>query len=63
MSLFLLHTHVVHSLFFLNIEFSLAIFCGCTASVVSDLVGNPQDRFSHDEAHGDGGVCTTLLSV
>ena len=29
----------------------LAIFCGCTARFVSDLVGNPQDRFSHNEAH------------
>ena len=27
----------------------LAIFCGCTARFVSDLVGNP-DRFSHNEA-------------
>ena len=29
----------------------LAIFCGCTARFVSDLVGNPEDRFSHNEAH------------
>ena len=29
----------------------LAIFCGCTAWFVSDLVGNPEDRFSHKEAH------------
>ena len=29
----------------------LAIFCGCTARVVFDLVGNPDDRFSHNEAH------------
>ena len=29
----------------------LAIFCGCTARFVSDLVGNPEDRFSHDAAH------------
>ena len=28
----------------------LAIFCGCTAWFVSDLVGNPEDRFSRDEA-------------
>ena len=28
----------------------LAIFCGCTARFVSDLVENPEDRFSHDEA-------------
>ena len=29
----------------------LAIFCGCTAWLVSDLVGNPEDRFSQNEAH------------
>ena len=29
----------------------LAIFCGCIAQLVSDLVGNPEDRFSHNEAH------------
>ena len=29
----------------------LAIFCDCTAQFVSDLVGNPVDRFSHNEAH------------
>ena len=23
----------------------------CTARLVSDLVGNPEDRFSHNEAH------------
>ena len=28
----------------------LAIFCGCTAGFVSDLVGNSVDRFSHDAA-------------
>ena len=27
-----------------------AIFCGCTARFVSDLVGNPEDRFSYNEA-------------
>ena len=30
---------------------SLAIFCGCTVRFVWDLVGNPEDRFSHNEAH------------
>ena len=30
---------------------SLAIFCGCTAWFVWDLVGNPEDRLSHNEAH------------
>ena len=29
----------------------LVIFCGCTARFVSGLVGNPEDRFSHNEAH------------
>ena len=29
----------------------LTIFCGCTALFVSELVGNPKDRFSHDAAH------------
>ena len=28
----------------------LAIFCGCTARFVSDLVGNSEERFSHNEA-------------
>ena len=29
----------------------LAILCGCTARFVSDLVVNPEDRFSRNEAH------------
>ena len=29
----------------------LVIFSGCTAWFVSDLVGNPEDLFSHNEAH------------
>ena len=29
----------------------LAILCGCRAWFVWDLVGNPKDRFSHNEAH------------
>ena len=28
----------------------LAIFCSCKAWFVSDLIGNPEDRFSHNEA-------------
>ena len=28
-----------------------AIFCGCTAWFVLDLVGNTEDLFSHNEAH------------
>ena len=30
---------------------ALTIFCCCTARFVSDLVGNPETRFSHNEAH------------
>ena len=29
----------------------LAIFCGCSAWFVSDLVRNPKGRFSHDQAY------------
>ena len=29
----------------------VAIFCGCTAWFVSDLIGNPEDRFSRVVAH------------
>ena len=29
----------------------LACFCSCTARFVSDLVGNPEDRFSRVAAH------------
>ena len=35
---------------------SLNIFCGCTARFVSDLVRNPEDRFSHNEAQKEGGT-------
>ena len=30
---------------------SLAIFCGSSAWFMSDQVGYPEDRFSHDTAH------------
>ena len=40
------------SLCFLNPNFKpLAKFSDCTARFVSDLVGNPDDRFSHNKAH------------
>ena len=44
---------IVQSLYFLNTnDFKpLAILCGRTAWSVCDLVGNPEDRFSHNEAH------------
>ena len=29
----------------------LSIFCGCRAGFVSDLVGNPEDRFSRVATH------------
>ena len=46
-------TRIVQSLFLLNPKFHASIidiFCNCTARFVSDLVGNPEDRGSHDEA-------------
>ena len=50
-SVFVFATQIVQSLFFLNTNFKpLAIFCDCTARFVSDLVGNPEDPFSHDAA-------------
>ena len=30
---------------------TLANFCGCAGRFESYLVGNPEDRFSRDEAH------------
>ena len=35
----------------LSVSCHKTIFCGCTARFVSDLVGNPEDRFSHDAAY------------
>ena len=49
-SIFVFTTEIVESLYFLNFK-SLAIFCGCTAGFVSDLVRNPKDRFSHNLAY------------
>ena len=37
----------------------LAIYSDCTARFVSDLVGNPEDRFSHNEVH----ILLVLVSV
>ena len=43
-------TWIVQSLFYLNPKFQASIiFCGCTAQFMSDLVRNPEDRFSHNE--------------
>ena len=38
-------------LFYIRNFKPLAIFCDCIARFVSDQVGNPEDRFSHNEAH------------
>ena len=37
-----------------------AIFCGCTARFVSDLVGNPEGQFSHNEAQMN---CNLIYAV
>ena len=43
--------NIVQSLYFLNRNAKpLAIFRGCSTQLVSDLVGNLEDRFSHDAA-------------
>ena len=50
-SAFVFATQIVQFFYFLSATFKyVAIFCGYTATV-SDLVGNPNDRFSHDTAH------------
>ena len=42
---------VVQFLLYINQNVKpLAIFCGCTARFLSGLGGNPEDRFSHNEA-------------
>ena len=56
-------TGIVQSLYFLNRNFKhLDIFCGCTAWFVWDLVGNPDDRFSQNEAQVISGHSVALLS-
>ena len=53
-SAFVFATRIVQSLYFLNMKFEhLAFLCDSTAWFVSDLVGNPEDRFSHNEAQVD----------
>ena len=50
-SAFVFATWIVQFLFYLNQNFKpLAIFSSCTAWFVWDVVENPEDRFSHDEA-------------
>ena len=41
----------------------LAISCGCTAPLVSDLVGNPEDWFSHNEAQIVSFTCLVNLPI
>ena len=50
-SAFIFATLIVQSLYFLN---------GCTARLVSDLVGNPEDWFSHDAARIAGTLAMPL---
>ena len=53
-SAFVFAKRIVQSLYFLNFIHNfkpLAILSGCTAWFVSDLVGNPEDWFSHTKAH------------
>ena len=47
---FLLHVKYNPSSFKIRNFKPLATLCGCTARFVSDLVGNPEDRISHNEA-------------
>ena len=40
-----------YNIYGVSMTCALAIFCCCTVQFVSDLVGNPEDRFSYDEAN------------
>ena len=49
---FVFATWIVQSLYFLNPKFQASShLLWLTAHFVSDLVGNPEDRFSHNKAH------------
>ena len=51
-SAFVIAIRMVHCLYYLNPKFKpLAILCGCKVRFVSGLIVNPEDRFSHIEAH------------
>ena len=51
-SYFVFATWIVQFLFFLNPKFQASSnLCRCTGRFVSDLIGNPKDRFSHIAAH------------
>ena len=44
-------TQIVQSIYFLNTKFQASSqMCGCRARFVWDLVGNPENRFSQNEA-------------
>ena len=65
-SAFVFATCIVQPFFYLNPKFqssSQAIFCGSTARFVSDLVGNPEYRFSHNEAHISPSSFVNLKSI
>ena len=50
-SAFVFATQIVQTLYFLNPKFQASSHISdCTALFVSDLVGNPEDWFSHNEA-------------
>ena len=42
---------------------SLALFCCCTCQFMSDLVGNPEDRFSRIEAHLEFVFCQEIHAI
>ena len=50
-SAFVFATRIVQSLYLIRNFKPVSIVCGCTAPFVWDLVGNPEDGFSHNEAH------------
>ena len=54
-SVFVFATKIVQSTAYIRNFKPVATFYGCTVRFVSDLVGNPEDRFYHNEAHIKGG--------
>ena len=63
----LISTFVVRCLstssFYIQTFKPLASFCGCTGRFVSYQVGNPEDRFSCDEAQSDQGPHCLLMLI
>ena len=61
-SAFLFATRIVESLFFLNPKFqALSLILDCTDQFVSDVVGNPNDRFSYVAAHFKHDCCQLVV--